>query len=180
VSRESLDGRIGEGWGGVGVLGAHVNLLIAEQGTATAAAAAAVLGQPAPGHVPFLVAAGPGTVIRPATVFVNKTTLDHEHLERLTWGAGQIGVARAVLDALADGALDVADAASLVLLVACWLDAGVRQVILDAETETVVCAAVREAMGNALRDAIQPAAPDAVAALVERRDEIGNGFYGGR
>ena len=34
-------------------------------------------------------------------------------------------------------------------------------------------------MRGAIADALQPASADAVRALVERRDDVANGFYGG-
>lgn len=179
-----LDGRIGEGWGGEGVLGCHVNVVVAVQGSPTAAAAATVLASPRPGHVPFLVCAGAGTVVRPATVFVNKTTLDGPGIERLTWGAAQIGVARGVLDAVHDGTVPVHAAHRLVLLVACWLDPAAGRGTVDEGVETAVCGAARTAVLAALHDAVR-ATPhqvrhDAVAALVTARERITNGFYGGQ
>ena len=46
-------------------------------------------------------------VVRPVTVVINKTSLpdDAGELARLTWGAGQVGVAQGVLDCVADGTL---------------------------------------------------------------------------
>jgi 5,6,7,8-tetrahydromethanopterin hydro-lyase len=183
------DGAIGEGWGGEGIHGCHVNLVLAHRGSPTAAAAALALAGPSPGHVPFLVCAGGGTVVRPATVFVNKTTLDNPGIERLTWGAAQIGIARAVLDALAEGVLDRTAASAnpsgapstveLVLLVACWLDPAAGHAPIDADVETTVCTAAREAMLAAIRDAVRPADDDGVDALVAGRNSITNGFYGG-
>jgi len=170
---EDLDGRIGEGWGGHGVLGCHVNLVIAERATPTAAAALGALASPTPGHVPFLACAGPGRLIRPPTVIVNKTTLTSPTLETLTWGAAQIGVARAVLDGLRRQRLR----ADLVVLVALWLDPAVASVALDADVETAVCDAARVATSAAVSDALA-SRPD--AELTERLAAITNGFYGGR
>jgi 5,6,7,8-tetrahydromethanopterin hydro-lyase len=169
---DQLDGRIGEGWGGEGANGCHVNVVIARRGSAAAAAVAGVLASPSPGHTPFLVCFGPGTVVRPHTVFVNRTTIDSEGIARMTWGAGQLGVGQGVLDAVADGHLDAAEAAELSLLVAVYIDPA-------ADDETAVRLACREGMRAALADAVEPASADAVRALVERRDDATNGFYAG-
>ena len=147
---------------------------MARRGSPTAAAAAGVLASPRPGHAPFLVCpTGGGEIVRPATIVVNKSTISGERLGRITWGAAQLGIAQGVLDALADGVLDPADADDLVLLVALWVDP-------DASDETAVREANRAAMRAALADAVAPVAPDAVRELVARREDVGNAFYAGR
>ena len=90
----------------------------------------------------------------------------------MTWGAAQLGIAQGVLDAVADGTLAAADAAELVLLVAVWVDP-------EASDETAVRAANREAMRGALADAVAPPSADEVRALVERREDAANAYYGG-
>src|SRR5712691_1789434 len=59
VNLEELDGRIGEGWGGVSPNGAHLNVVLARRGSPTAAAAVGMLAHPSPGHTPVLVCVGP-------------------------------------------------------------------------------------------------------------------------
>jgi 5,6,7,8-tetrahydromethanopterin hydro-lyase len=176
---QSVDGRIGEGWGGDGVTGVHINLVIGRIGSATAAAASLALASPRPGHVPFLACAGAGTVIRPATVIVNKTTLDHPNLERATWGAGQLGIAQGVLDAVAGGSLPASASSELVLLVAASFDPTLRAVDLHAEAQTAIRVAARAAMATAISDALSPASTQSVEALAARRDDITNVFYNG-
>jgi 5,6,7,8-tetrahydromethanopterin hydro-lyase len=161
-----MDGLIGEAWAGETPDGCHVNVVLAERGSATAAAAAGALANPSPGHTPFLVCLGPGNVVRPATVFVNKTTIDGDMLGRLTWGAAQLGVGQAVLDLVADGRLDPYEA---VVLAVVWLDP-------EAGDETAVKRSAREAMRAAIADALEPRDASALAA---RREEATNGFYGG-
>jgi 5,6,7,8-tetrahydromethanopterin hydro-lyase len=169
---EVLDGRIGEAWAGDTPNGCHINVVLARRGSATAAAAATVLASPRPGHTPFLVCLGPGTVVRPATIFVNKTTIDSDGIGRLTFGAGQLGVGQGVLDAVADGLLDAGEAADVTVLAAVWIDPGA-----DAESE--LRRACREATRTAIADALEPASDDAVRALVERRHQVANGYYAG-
>jgi 5,6,7,8-tetrahydromethanopterin hydro-lyase len=169
---DTLDGRIGEGWAGEPPNGCHMNVVLARRGSATAAAAVNALASPRPGHTPFLVALGAGTVVHPLTIFVNKTTIDSEDFGRLTWGAGQLGVGQGVLDAVADGLLDPADVPEIVVLAAVWIDSAAS----DAPGLRRAC---REATRTAIADALEPAGAEAVRALVERRDDVANAFYSG-
>ena len=166
------DGRIGEAWSGEAPNGSHVNVVVARRGSPTAAAAALALASPSPGHVPFLAALEDGRMIRPATIVVNKATIESERLGRLTWGAAQLGIAQGVLDAVADGVLPAEDASELVLLVAVWVDPA-------AEDETAVRAANRAAMGAAIGDALAPPSPDDVRALASRREKGRSAYYSG-
>ena len=58
MNLEELDGRIGDGWGGVKPNGSHVNVVLARRGSPTAAAAIGMLAHPTPGHTPVLVCVG--------------------------------------------------------------------------------------------------------------------------
>ena len=169
---DSLDGRIGEAWAGEVPNGSHVNLVVARRGSPTAAAAVAALGSPRAGHAPFLACLGAGTMARPATIVVNKSTIDSEALARITWGAAQLGIAQGVMDAVADALLDPAEVADVVLLVALWVDP-------DASDATAVRRANREAVRAAIADALAPFGADAARALAERREGAANAFYDG-
>jgi 5,6,7,8-tetrahydromethanopterin hydro-lyase len=161
-----MDGLIGEAWAGASPDGCHVNVVVAERGSATAAAAVGALASPSPGHTPFLVCLGPGNVVRPATIFVNKTTIDSETIGRLTWGAAQLGVGQGVLDLVDDGLLPADD---VVVLAVVWIDP-------EAGDETALKRSCRDAIRIAIADALQPA--DA-KELVARREDATNGFYTG-
>jgi 5,6,7,8-tetrahydromethanopterin hydro-lyase len=170
---DRLDGRIGEAWSGEVPNGSHINLVLARRGSPTAAAAAAVLASPRPGHLPILACLkGAGTPVRPATIVVNKVTIEDDGLARMTWGAAQLGIAQGVLDAVAEGRLDAEEAADVLLLVAVWVDP-------DANDETAVRIANRDATRAAIVDALEPPAPEAVQALAEQRDEATNAYYTG-
>ena len=166
------DGLIGEAWSGEAPNGSHVNLVIARRGSPTAAAAAGALCSPSPGHVPFLSCLGPGVVVRPATIVINKATIAADLHGRVTWGAAQLGVSQGVADALADGTLDAADAAELILLVALWVDPA-------ASDETAVRLACREAMRRSLDDALAPDRSAHVEHLIAIRETATNAYYGG-
>lgn len=165
------DGRIGEAWSGEAPNGSHINVVLGRRGSPTAAAAALALASPRPGHVPFLAALESGTIVRPVTVVVNKSTLESEQLSRMTWGAAQLGITQGVLDAIADGTLGAAESADLVLLVAVWVDP-------DAHDEVAVRAANRTAMRDAIASALSPLTADEVHALAERREDATNAYFG--
>ncbi|HEY1369630.1 MAG TPA: formaldehyde-activating enzyme [Gaiellaceae bacterium] len=171
---DELDGKLGEGWGGLSPNGAHVNIALARRGSPTAAAAISMLAHPSPGHTPVLVCVGPEQPqyepIWPPTLMMNKATALDEHLQTLTWGAAQLGIAQGVLDAVADGLVEATQ--ELVVLVAVWVDA-------SADDETAVRTAARQATRKAIGVCVAGRPADAVQRLVDERDSLRNPFYGG-
>lgn len=173
-STPDIDGRIGQGWGGHGADGSHVNVVLARRGSPVAAALMTTFTSPAPGHTPVLVCVGPDQpsyeAVVPPTIMMNKATATAERHQTLTWGAAQLGIGQGVLDAVADGLL-VADPETIVF-VAVWVDPG-------AADETAVRTANRQAARAAIEDAVRGPDPAAVERLVRERDTLGNPFYGG-
>lgn len=168
-----LDGRIGESWSGEVPNGSHINVVLARRGSPTAAAAAGALAGPRPGHLPYLACLSPGVLVRPATIVVNKSPIEGGGtLGPITWGASQLGIAQGVLDAVADGLIEPAEVAEVVILVAVWVDPA-------AHDETAVKRANREAMRGAIADALQPPSSADIQALVERREDAANMYYTG-
>jgi formaldehyde-activating enzyme len=169
-----LDGRIGEGWGGVGANGSHVNVVLARRGSPTFAAAITMFAQPSPGHTPVLVCVGPEQAqyepVWPPTLMMNKATARDAGHETMTWGAAQLGIGQGVLDAVADGLLAADD--DLLVLVAVWVDP-------TASDETAVRLANRTAVRKAIGMCVEGRDARAAAQLVERRDSLRNPFYGG-
>ena len=174
MNLDDLDGRIGEGWGGVGPNGSHVNVVLARRGSPTAAMATSMLAHPSPGHTPVLVCVGPEQaryeVVWPPTLMMNKATAVEERHQTITWGAAQLGIAQGVLDAVADDLIEATH--DLVVLVAVWIDP-------EAHDETAVRLAAREATGKALRTCVQGRDAEAAADLVARRDDLTSPFYSG-
>jgi formaldehyde-activating enzyme len=174
VSIAELDGRIGEGWGGLSPNGVHINVVLAHRGSPTAAAAISMFTNPKPGHSPVLCCVGESQPeyqpIWPPTLMMNKTTATNEQIETMTWGPAQLGIGQAVLDSVAAGLIEATG--DLIVLVAVWLDA-------RADDETKVRLAAREAVGKAIRMAVQGRDPAAAAALVANRDALRNPFYSG-
>ena len=107
MNLDDLDGRLGEGWGGVAPNGSHVNVVLARRGSPTAAAAIGMLAHPSPGHTPVLCCVGATQAeyepIWPPTLMMNKATATEGRHQTLTWGAAQLGIGQGVLDAVADG-----------------------------------------------------------------------------
>jgi formaldehyde-activating enzyme len=174
VNLDELDGRIGEGWGGVSPNGAHLNVVLARRGSPTAAAAVSMLAHPTPGHTPVLVCVGPDQQsyepVFPPTLMMNKATALEDRHQRLTWGAAQLGIGQGVLDAVADGLVEATQ--ELVVLVAVWIDSA-------ADDETAVRNAARAGMRKALGMCVEGRSSDAVQRLVDERDALRNPFYGG-
>ncbi len=174
MNLDELDGRIGEGWGGVSPNGSHVNVVLARRGSPTAAAATSMLAHPTPGHTPVLVCVGPEQPryepVWPPTLMMNKATALDERLQTLTWGAAQLGIAQGVLDAVADGVVEATQ--ELIVLVAVWIDA-------QATDETALRGAAREAVRKALQMCVEGRDPEAVRRLVDERDTLTSPFYSG-
>jgi formaldehyde-activating enzyme len=169
-----LDGRIGEGWGGAKPNGSHVNVVLAERGSPTFAAAVGMFAHPSPGHTPVLVCVGPKEEsyepVWPPTLMMNKATARDERHETVTWGAAQLGIGQGVLDAVADGLLEATD--DVVVLVAVWVDP-------NAHDETAVRLANRAAVRKAIGTCVEGRDPKAAKRLVAERDSLRNPFYSG-
>ena len=170
-----LDGRIGEGWGGdPGPNGCHVNVILGARGSSTAASLLGTFTTPSPGHTPILVVVGESQdsyeLVWPPTIMINKATAVEERHQTITWGAGQLGIAQGVLDAVADGLLE--PSGDIVVFVCVWIDPA-------ASDETAVRWAARGAVRNALGVAVSGRDPDAARCLVRRRDSVTSPFYGG-
>jgi formaldehyde-activating enzyme len=169
-----FDGLIGEGWSGVDPDGAHVNVVLAERGSPTAAALLTTFTSPAPGHAPILVVVGEDKQhyepVWPPTIMINKATATEERHQTVTWGAGQLGIAQGVLDAVAEELIPCSG--NLLVFVAIYIDPA-------ASDETAVRIASREATLKGVRTARRGRDPDAARALVDRRDSLQSPFYSG-
>ena len=101
---------------------------------------------------------------------MNKATATTPEQEKMTWGAGQLGIGQAVLDSVADGLIETSG--DLIVLVAIWLNG-------QATDETAVREASRIAVGKAIRMCVEGRDPHAAAQLVLERDALQNPFYSG-
>jgi 5,6,7,8-tetrahydromethanopterin hydro-lyase len=172
MEREQIDGRIGEAWSGEVPNGSHINLVLAWRGSPTAAVAVSALANPRAGHAPVVVCLGAGNAVRPITIMTNKATATEDLHKRITWGAAQLGIGQAVMDAVADGTLPAELAGDLVVLVAAWVDP-------EAGDETACRLAARDATRRAIDDALAGAPAAQVERLAGLREAARNQFYGG-
>ena len=137
---------MGAAWGGSAAHAVNANVVVARRGSRTAASILATLGTPTASNAPFLATPVEGT-LAPAVVVVNRAPIANELHARLTWGAGQLGVADGVRDALATCKAEEV-AADLVLLVSLLIDA-------LATDDVVLHASSREATARALEQALR-------------------------
>jgi formaldehyde-activating enzyme len=170
----NYDGLIGEGWSGTDPDGAHVNVVLAERGTPTAAALLSTFTSPSPGHTPILVVGGEDQPsyepVWPPTIMINKETALEPRHQTITWGAAQLGIAQGVLDAVAADLIPCSG--DLLVFVAIYIDPG-------AADETAVRVASRAATLKGIRTAKEGRDPAAAQALVDGRDTVRSPFYSG-
>ena len=159
--------QVGEAYAGSGRNGAHLNTVLGAKGGPVETAWATALATPREGHVGFVVVARPNLPVVPMTLFVNKATIASERHANLTWGAGQLGVASGVLDALHQGVIDEALAPSLLVITAVWIDP-------EADSESAVYENNRIATLASLR---RGTSLTVTPELIEVRDSPMNSYY---
>lgn len=159
--------QFGEAYAGSGVNAAHLNTVLGAKGGPVETAWVTALASPREGHVGFVVVAAPNFPIVPMTLFVNKSTVASERHAATTWGAGQLGVARGVTDALDDGVIDRELAPSLLLITAVWIDPA-------ADNDEEVYENNRKATLESLRRGVRLEVSD---ALLERGRAPFNGYF---
>jgi formaldehyde-activating enzyme len=174
-SMTDLDGRIAQGWGGLAPNGVHVNVVLAERGSATAASLLGAYTAPRPGFTPILASVGPDQpsyeTVWPPVLILNKTAPADDDAAGLVSGAAQLGAAQGALDAAADGLVPATD--GVLVFVSLWIDA-------DATDETAVRRATRQAVGAAVREAAGGRDRAVADRLVAERDRLENPFYAGQ
>ena len=129
---------------------------------------ATALATPRQGHIPFVVVVRPNYPVKPLTLFVNKADVRDEGHAALTWGAAQAGVARGVLESVADGTVPAAEVDDLLLIAAVWVD-------WSAADEEALYAANVEATRVALASSV--AGTPALEDLLGLRGEPENPFF---
>ena len=145
-----------------------MNTVLGRKGGPVETAWATALATPRQGHVPFVVVLRPNLPVRPPTLFVNKADVRGDRHATLTWGAAQAGVARGVLDAVADDVVPSAEVDDLLLVAAVWVD-------WAAEDEEQVYAWNAEATRGAL--AASTEGRPAIEELLALRAEPENPFF---
>lgn len=174
ITSGDLDGRIAQGWGGRKPSACRAIVVLARRSGTAVAGLVTALTRPAGRSAPILVSVGPDQpsceTVQPPTLLVGHEVATTGRSAALITGAGQVGVAQGVLDAVAEDLLEP-DQDTLVF-VSLWLDH-------DAEDETEVRWAAREAVGVAVREAAQGRPKESVRRLVDERDDLTHPLYGG-
>ena len=142
--------------------------MLGRKGGPVETAWATALATPRQGHVPFVVVVRPNYPVKPSTLFVNKADVRDDRHAALTWGAAQAGVARGVLDAVADGTIPRENVDELLLIAAVWVD-------WTADDEEAVYAGNAEATRSALAGSV--AGRPGLDELLVLRDEPENPFF---
>jgi 5,6,7,8-tetrahydromethanopterin hydro-lyase len=145
-----------------------VNTVLGRKGGPVETAWATALATPRQGHVPFVVVLRPNMPVKPPTLFVNKADVQGDRHAGLTWGAAQAGVARGVLDSVAEGIVPAAEVDDLLLIAAVWVD-------WAAENEEEVYGGNAEATHDALAAAGE--GRPAIDELLALRSEPTNPFF---
>lgn len=142
--------------------------MLGRKGGPVETAWATALATPRQGHIPFVTVLRPNMPVKPATLFVNKADIRGDRHAALTWGAAQAGVARGVLDAVADGTIPPGEVDQLVLIAAVWVD-------WAADDEEAVYAGNAEATRDALAAGAE--GRPAIEELLALRAEPENPFF---
>ena len=142
--------------------------MLGRKGGPVETAWATALASPRPGHVPFVVVLRPNLPVKPLTLFVNKADVRGDRHAALTWGAAQAGVARGVLEAVADDVVPAGEVDELLLVAAVWVD-------WAADDEEEVYAGNVEATRAAL--AASAEGRPAIEELLALRAEPENPFF---
>ncbi|WP_432262465.1 formaldehyde-activating enzyme [Cupriavidus sp. TMH.W2] len=147
---------------------AHVNVVLGDKMGPLGTAFANTMGRGQPGQMPFTVVVKPGMIARPITLFVNKRPCTSEFHTKLTYGAAQMGVSKALVESFRD--LPFPDGAR-----ENWVAIVAVLVPDDADDEDAVFLnnlfATRTAIKNGLRGA--PSFDECLGTL----EELGNRFY---
>jgi 5,6,7,8-tetrahydromethanopterin hydro-lyase len=163
------DTQFGEAFVGTGPEAAHVNTVLGRMGGPVETSFTTALATPRHGHAAFVTVVRPGLPVKPFTLFVNKAELTGDHHAKLTWGAGQAGVASGVLWAVSDGVVDAADVDDLLLIAAVWVD---PRADVEASVYENNRLATRQALDHGRRR--QPALDELLAVA----DTPANPFFG--
>ena len=142
--------------------------MLGRKGGPVETAWATALATPRSGHVPFVVVLRPNLPVKPLTLFVNKADVRGDRHAALTWGAAQAGVARGVLEAVADDVVPAGEVDELLLVSAVLVD-------WAAEDEEEVYAGNVEATRAAL--AASAEGRPAIENLLELRAAPENPFF---
>jgi len=108
--------RIGEALAGEEPEIAHIDLLIGRKDGPVGAAFARAKAAPAMGHEPLLAILEPNLVVKPPTLLVPTVSIKGMREASLVYGPAQAGVAKAVMDSVADGTIPQETVADIIII----------------------------------------------------------------
>ena len=149
---------VGESLIGDGNEVAHIDLLIGPRGSAAESAFASALTNNKDGFTALLAVVAPNLAVKPSTVMFNKVTIKGAKQAVQMFGPAQAGVAKAVVDSVAEGVIPAAEADDLFIAVGVFIhwDAADDNKIQDYNYQ-----ATKEAIARAVRG--EPKAAEVVA-----------------
>jgi formaldehyde-activating enzyme len=159
---------VGESLVGGGNEVAHIDLLIGPRGSAAEAAFASALLNNKHGFTTLLAVIAPNLLAKPNTVLFNKVTIKGAKQAVQMFGPAQYGVARAVVDSVAEGVIPVAEADDLFISVGVFIhwDANDDKKIQDYNYE-----ATKQAIARAIKG--EPSPFDVVAQRNDVKHPLG-------
>jgi 5,6,7,8-tetrahydromethanopterin hydro-lyase len=107
---------IGEALAGEGNEIAHIDLLIGSKDGPVGVAFANALARQSEGHTNLLAVLTPNLAVKPSTVLITKVTIKGMKQAVQMFGPAQAAVAKAVADAVAEGAIPKGQAEDLVIV----------------------------------------------------------------
>ncbi len=113
---------IGEALVGEGPEVAHIDLIIGSKGSAVEQAFVTSLASPAMGHTPLLAVLEPNLPAKPATLIVNKVTIEGVQQAVLMFGPAQAAVAKAVMDCVSEGTIPEEMAEEILIIVSVFVE----------------------------------------------------------
>jgi 5,6,7,8-tetrahydromethanopterin hydro-lyase len=140
---------IGEALVGEGKEIAHIDPLIGPKGGAVDYAFASSLAMPRAGHTPLLAVLEPNLQPKPATLMINKVTIQNAEQATLMFGPAQAAVARAVADCVADNTT-LKENENLLIIVSVFIEWGAedKQKIYGYNYDTTKLAIKRAIAGE--------------------------------
>jgi len=108
--------RVGEALAGKEPEVAHIDLLIGRKDGPVGEAYAKAKAAPTPGHEPLVAILEPNLIVKPVTLIVPTVTIKSMRQASMVYGPAQAGVAKAVVDSLADGTIPKAAAEDLIII----------------------------------------------------------------
>ncbi len=140
--------KIAEAQAGENTESAHIDLIMGSRNGPVGEAFARAKATPTPGHEPLLAILEPNLSVKPTTLIVPTVTLKNMRQANIIFGPAQSGIAKAVVDSVADGTIPRDTAEDLLIIVNAFVHPAAidrHRVYLNNYT----------AMRNAIRKAMQ-------------------------